>query len=116
MGVEITHRNFTRVSAINWWLTGPSLVFFAWPYLRLSESVGTSELAAMIGAGLFSVSFTLTIVHGHISMAVGELHRVEFHRWTRRRRMPWRLAYHPALFRYRTRLALLALSALALLG
>lgn len=116
MGREITPRNFMRVSAINWWLTGPALVFFAWPYVRLSDALGTSDLASLIGAGLFSISFTLTVVHGHISMAVGELHRGEFHRWTRTRRMPWRLAYHPALFRYRTRLALLALSALALLG
>jgi hypothetical protein len=116
MGREITHQNFRRVAAINWLLTGPALVFFAWPYVRLSEAVGASDFATLLGAGLFSISFTLTIVHGHISLAVGDLHRVEFHRWTRKRSYPWRLAYHPALFRYRTRLALLVLSIAALLG
>lgn len=114
MGHEINPLNFRRVAAINWLLTGPALVFFAWPYLRLCEALGTSELAGYIGAGFFSISFTLTVVHGHISMAVGDLHRHEFHQWTRRRTHPWKLAYHPALFRYRTRLGLLALSVIAL--
>jgi len=116
MGREINPVNFRRVSAINWLLTGPSLVFFGWPYLRLSDSLGTSDVAALVGTGLFSISFTLTVVHGHISLAVGDLHRIEFHQWTRKRRHPWKLAYHPVLFRYRTRLALLALSMLALLA
>lgn len=116
MGREITPRNFRRVAAINWLLTGPSLVFFAWPYLRLADAMGSSDFASLLGAGFFSISFTLTVVHGHIAMAVGDLHRVEFHRWTRRRNGPWRMAYHPALFRYRTRLGLLGLSAIALLG
>lgn len=116
MGHEINPRNFRRVSVINWLLTGPSLLFFGWPYLRLSEVLGANDVAAWVGAGLFSISFTLTVVHGHISLAVGDLHRIEFHQWTRKRRHPWRLAYHPVLFQYRTRLALLALSVLALLA
>lgn len=116
MGREINPRNFQRVSRINWWLTGPCLIVFGWPYLRLSEILGTSELIAWIGTGLFSISFTLTVVHGHISLAIGDLHRIEFHQWTRRKPHPWALVYHPVLFRYHTRLALLALSAIALLA
>lgn len=116
MSGEIRDVNFERISRINWLLTGPLLVFFAWPYTRLAELVGTTDYFTILGSGLFSIAFTLTIVHGHISMSVGELHRVEFYKWTRRRRYPWKWFYHPTLFRYGTRLALLLGSMVCLLG
>ncbi len=116
MSGEIRDVNFQRISRINWLLTGPLLLFFSWPYLRLAELIGTSAVFALIGCGLFSIAFTLTIVHGHISISVGELHRVEFYRWTRRRHYPWKWFYHPTLFQYSTRLTLLLASIVCLLG
>lgn len=116
MAGEIKDVNFQRISRINWLLTGPLLLFFAWPFGWLTELVGTSDVFSIVGGGLFSIAFTLTIIHGHISISVGELHRIEFYRWTRKRRYPWKWFYHPSLFQYSTRLTLLLVSILCLLG
>ncbi len=102
MRSELAVANFRRILLVNWLLTGPLLLLFAWPYWVV---VGN-----LPGAALFALPFALTILHGHISLAVGDAHRNAFFRWHRNSGFPWNWAFHPALFRLRVRFILFTTS------
>jgi hypothetical protein len=111
---ELAKKNFERIYRINWVLCGPFLLMFGWPYYMVA-SLFSPTLLALTGALFFSIPFTLTILHGHISVAVGALHRDQFYDWQSRRNKFFRVSFHPVLFTTRFRLILLSIS-LMLMG
>lgn len=107
---ELTERNFLRIYRINWGISGPLLFLFAWPYVIAGGILGVADLLTFTGALFFAVPFTLTVIHGHIAMALGSLHREVFYAWQRKKGVVFRTLFHPVLFTTRLRLSLLALS------
>lgn len=107
MSDELNSRNFKRISLINWLISGPLLILFAWPYLIIAGSIGIHELIIVAGSLLFAIPFSLTIIHGHISVAVGPLHRDSYYYWQQNRKGLLKWAFHPELFRTRIRLGMI---------
>lgn len=112
---ELSEQNYRRISRINW-LLAPCLIFlFAWPYYILASLLlETGPILSIAGSLLFAAPFTMTILHGHVTIALGALHRDHYYQWLARHRFTHGLFFHPVMFRTRFRFALLICS-LALL-
>ena len=78
---ELSPSNYIRISVINWVLSVPLIVMFAWPYYYAAKLTGMLEAFRYIGAFLFAVPFMLTIIHGHVTMALGSVHRQHYYQW-----------------------------------
>ena len=107
---ELNPKNFRRISIINWLLTTPFLVLFSWPYLYLADLVGIERFVTYIGCICFSVPFMITILHGHVTMALGEAHRHHYYDWLTKKPLTYGLLFHPVMMRTRFRLVLLVVS------
>ncbi len=78
---ELTEKNYKRINVINWMLTVPMMILFAWPYYTAAKILNVAEFFAYPGAFIFSTAFMLTILHGHVTMALGAAHRVHYYHW-----------------------------------
>lgn len=78
---EFSTKNFKRIYFINLILGGPLLVLFAWPYYYAAKLVGMLETFRYIGAFIFALPFMMTILHGHVTMALGSAHRNRYYQW-----------------------------------
>ncbi len=107
---ELSEQNFRRISWINILLTPLLFILFAWPYLVVGINFNIAEELLYIGTFCFSFSFTLTILHGHVTMALGALHRSHYHDWLDRHHWSYGLLMRPIFFSTRFRLILLILS------
>jgi TRAP-type mannitol/chloroaromatic compound transport system permease small subunit len=110
MGDELNKANYKRIYKINWLICGPLLLLFAWPYLLLAEMIQVPDLLGLTGSIFFSIPFTLTVLHGHISVAVGSLHRTRYYNWQTNLPGIFKYPFHPVLFRTRIRLAIIGVS------
>lgn len=112
---ELNDDNFSRIYKINWLICGPLLVMFAWPYYLLSIYFSPA-LYSLAGSFFFSLTFTLTVIHGHIAIALGTFHIDTYYDWHKRTmRLPW-INFHPLVFTTRFRLLCLAISIVMLIG
>jgi hypothetical protein len=107
---ELTQRNFFRINLINWSLTIPMLILFSWPYYLVCQWLRLNELLSYFGALLFAFPFMITILHGHVTMALGALHRNHYYQWLSRFPLTYGIMFHPVMFRTRFRLSLILLS------
>lgn len=112
MNQELNPRNFRRICIINWLLSLPFFMLFSWPYLYLADFAGIEKLVAYPGCIFFSVPFMITILHGHVTMSLGEAHRYHYYSWLNNHPLTYGLLFHPVIMRTRFRLILLALSLL----
>jgi hypothetical protein len=78
---ELSDKNFRRISIINWLLSVPMLVLFAWPYYYICQLLLVQETIQMVGSLLFAMPFMMTILHGHVTMALGSVHRQNYYQW-----------------------------------
>lgn len=113
---ELTPENFKRISLINWVLTIPLLILFAWPYTYLGSVAGMEPWILYPGAVLFAAPFTLTILHGHTTLALGSVHRHHYYEWLKDHPLTFGLLFHPVLFTTRLRLILLVASLILFLS
>lgn len=111
---ELNQSNYKRISFINWLLCVPLLSLFAFPYIRIAAFLDLNELLAYGGSLLFSGSFMFTILHGHVTMALGSLHRDHYYRWLEEHPLTYGLLFHPMFNRTRFRLILLVCSGIVL--
>lgn len=109
---ELNPKNYKRISIINWLLLAPLLVLFSWPYIYLTRFVGIQKFMAYPGAVFFALPFMITILHGHVTMALGEAHRHHYYRWLNKKPLSYGLLFHPFMMRTRFRLVLLAIALL----
>lgn len=107
---ELSHRNFFRINLINWSLTLPMLIMFAWPYYLVCRWLGLDEFISYFGALLFAFPFMITILHGHVTMALGAMHRHHYYDWLARSPLTYGFMFHPVMFRTRFRLTLIMIS------
>ncbi|MEX0856635.1 MAG: hypothetical protein WD016_00705 [Balneolaceae bacterium] len=106
---ELNESNYKRISIINWLLTVPLLVLFAWPYYYTAKLLGMDLLLRYIGAFIFAIPFMLTILHGHVTMALGSVHRHHYYIWMEEKNLTYGLFFHPMFVRTRFRLIMMSL-------
>lgn len=111
---ELSERNYKRISIVNWLLCVPFVILFAWPYLIICRFLHIELIVAYTGALLFSAPFTITILHGHVTMALGSLHRHHYYDWLVHKPLTYGLLFHPIFMRTRFRLVLIVLSVILL--
>lgn len=112
---ELNKSNYRRIALINWGLTVPLMVLFAWPYFYGGRLLGLNEMFCYIGAFIFALPFMLTILHGHVTMALGSVHRHHYYDWMNDEKpLTYGLLFHPVFVSTRFRLIMLVVS-LALL-
>lgn len=86
------------------------IVLFAWPYYYAAKLTGMQEAFRYIGAFLFSIPFMITIIHGHVTMALGSLHRNHYYQWLHEHPFTYGLFYNELLISTRFRLIVLIIS------
>ena len=112
---ELNESNYRRISIINWGLSVPMMVLFAWPYFYVARLLGINELYGYFGAFIFAIPFMMTILHGHVTMALGSVHRHVYYEWmTEEKPLTYGLFFHPMFVKTRFRLILLIISLLLL--
>lgn len=107
---ELSEYNFKRISLINWTLTLPLMLLFGWPFLFLCSYLNIDRIFVFPGAFLFCLPFLFTILHGHVTMALGAAHRHHFYDWLVDRPYTYGLLFHYLFTKTRFRLALLGVS------
>lgn len=111
---ELSHTNFIRISLINWILSVPMIVLFAWPYYYAAKLLGMTEIFRYLGAFIFSIPFMITIIHGHVTMALGSPHRDHYYEWLIEHPYTFGLFFNRVIVKTRFRLILLIVSLLFL--
>lgn len=112
MNQELNPRNFKRISVINWLLSFPFFILFSWPYWYMANFAGIANIITYTGCIFFSVPFMITILHGHVTMSLGEAHRHHYYNWLDEHQLTYGLLFHPVMMRTRFRLILLVVSIL----
>ena len=112
---ELNESNYKRIALINWALTVPMMVLFAWPYFFGAGLLGIDQVLKYIGAFIFAMPFMLTILHGHVTMALGSVHRHHYYDWmTEEKPLTFGIFFHPMFVKTRFRLILLIVSLILL--
>jgi len=112
---ELTASNYRRISIINWSLSLPLLFLFSWPYYYLCDILTLNFYVSLLGSFLFAVPFAATIVHGHITLALGLAHRMHYYNWVAKRPYRYGYIFHPDFAKTRYRLLLFFISLTLLL-
>ena len=107
---ELSESNYRRICFINWALSVPLLLIFSWPYFFLCQLLEIQRIIAFSGAILFALPFMLTILHGHVTMALGALHRQHYYEWLQGYPYTFGVLFHPVIISTRFRLTLFILS------
>lgn len=107
---ELNLKNFKRIHLINWLLCLPLLLLFTWPYIYMARFTGIEDFLTYPGAAFFAVPFMITILHGHVTMALGSAHRHHYYEWLTENPLTYGLLFYPVMIRTRFRLILLAVS------
>lgn len=112
---ELTEKNYRRISYINWALSIPLLFIFSWPYFFLSSFLDIHRSISYPGALFFGLPFMLTILHGHVTMALGAAHRNLYYSWLDQKPLTFGLVFHPVITSTRFRLFLFFISLILLI-
>lgn len=107
---ELNLKNFKRIHLINWLLCLPLLLLFTWPYIYMARFTGIEDFLTYPGAAFFAVPFMITILHGHVTMALGSAHRHHYYEWLTENPLTYGLLFYPVMIRTRFRLILLVIS------
>lgn len=115
-GSELSEKNYLRICFINWALSVPILLIFAWPYFFICEFYRIPRIVSFAGSIIFALPFMLTLLHGHVTMAVGAAHREHYYNWLQKHPLTYGLLFHPIIIKTRFRLALFMISVFFLLA
>ncbi len=106
---ELSESNFRRISWINILLTPPLLLVFAWPFYFILNQLPLPATLVYVATFCFAFPFTLTILHGHVTIAIGAPHRLHYYQWLLKHSFSYGLLIRPLFFSTRFRLILLVL-------
>lgn len=107
---ELSESNYRRIAYINWALSVPLLLIFAWPFYFLCEIFGIQKAISFPGSIIFGLPFMLTILHGHVTMALGAAHRRHYYSWLKGYPLTFGLLFHSIIVSTRFRLFLFFIS------
>ena len=111
---EFSERNYKRICFINWALSVPLLLIFSWPYFLLCQLLDVTRVVAFVGSITFALPFMFTILHGHVTMALGAVHRHHYYDWLQGYPFTFGVLFHPIIISTRFRLVLFFISLLLL--
>lgn len=111
---ELNEKNYIRICLINWLLTVPLMILFAWPYYFACSILNTEAFLSIPSSLIFATPFMLTILHGHVTMALGSVHRHHYYSWLESKPLSFGLFFHEVFVSTRFRLILLILSLIIL--
>lgn len=111
---ELSEKNYKRISFINWALSVPLLLIFAWPFFFLCDMLNISKTYSFPGSIFFGLPFMLTILHGHVTMALGAAHRKHYYSWLNDNPLTFGLLFHSVIISTRFRLFLFFVSMIIL--
>ncbi|NBB76705.1 MAG: hypothetical protein GVY02_04940 [Bacteroidetes bacterium] len=109
---ELRESNYRRIALINWALSVPLLLIFSWPFFFLGEVFEIHAAIKFSGAIFFGLPFMLTILHGHVTMALGAAHRHHYYHWLAGHPLTFGLLFHQIIISTRFRLILFFVSLL----
>lgn len=112
---ELSESNYRRIAFINWALSVPLLLIYAWPFYFICEIFGVHKAISFPGSIIFALPFMLTILHGHVTMALGASHRRHYYSWLAEFPLTYGLLFHSVIISTRFRLFLFLLSMILLL-
>ncbi|WP_242979063.1 hypothetical protein [Rhodohalobacter mucosus] len=107
---ELSERNYKRICFINWMMSVPLLLIFSWPYYFFCHELGINRVAMFAGSITFALPFMFTILHGHVTMALGAVHRHHYYSWLQGFPFTYGLLFHPIIISTRFRLILFSSS------
>ncbi|MEX0770735.1 MAG: hypothetical protein WD035_08380 [Balneolaceae bacterium] len=107
---ELNEKNYRRIALINWTIAMPLLLVFSWPYFFVCQVFGIDRIVGYPGAILFGLPFMITLMHGHVTMALGALHRHHYYNWLKNFPLTYGLLFHEILISTRFRLILFVIS------
>lgn len=113
---ELNEKNYKRIAFINWALSVPLLLIFAWPYFFVCQLFGVAKPVSFPGSILFGLPFMLTILHGHVTMALGAVHRHHYYSWLGKYPLTYGVLFHSIVTSTRFRLLLFAISMVLFAG
>lgn len=113
---ELSESNYRRIAYINWMLSVPILLISSWPYYVLCELFQISRAISLPGSILFALPFMLTILHGHVTMALGATHRHHYYNWLYEHPLTFGLLFHHVITSTRFRLFLFLASMILLIA
>jgi len=112
---ELNPKNYRRIFWINCLLALPLIALFAWPYIAFSHLLTIPPIIFYPGALFFSLPFALTILHGHVTLALGSVHRPHYYSWLGEHPLTYGLLFHPVLISTRFRLVVFTISIIVFL-
>jgi hypothetical protein len=107
---ELHHKNYIRICVINWLLTPVLMFFFSWPYFKMGQMLHLDSSLALLGSIVFGFSFMLTILHGHVSVAIGNLHRGLYYEWLESHPYSYGIMFHKGMTTTRFRISLILIA------
>lgn len=107
---ELNEKNYRRIALINWTIAMPLLLVLSWPYFFTCQVFGIDRIVGYPGAILFGLPFMITLMHGHVTMALGALHRHHYYNWLKNFPLTYGLLFHEILISTRFRLILFVIS------
>jgi len=109
---ELQHSNYRRICALNWLLVGPVLLLFGIPYYIIAQQLVSNPYLWLPGSLLFAMPFMLTVLHGHVTIALGRAHRDHYYEWLSSKPFTAGLGYHPLLLATRFRFGMVMMALL----
>ena len=73
-------------------------------------------ILTVIGSILFAAPFMITILHGHVTMALGQPHRHHYYKWLSKHPLTYGLLFHEIMPRTRFRIILFLVSLVLLVA
>ncbi len=107
---ELSEKNFKRISFLNWAMSLPLIILFAWPYLYICGFLSVKETVAYLGSIIFSIPFMTTILHGNVTTALGSAHRHHYYNWLCEKPVTFGLFFSPLFMKTRFRLVMVLIS------
>lgn len=101
---ELNPKNFVRINRINWVLSPILIFFFGWPFYQVCSILEIAKGYSVLASLFFSFGFMATILHGHVTTAVGSLHRNLYYQWLESHPLTYGLFFHKSLISTRVRI------------
>lgn len=106
---ELSNRNFRRVGIINLMMSIPLFGLFGWISFSLCYAFQNDWKIALVAATLCAFPMMLTMLHGHVTMAIGVSHRDKYYHWLNQKSNRWGWFFHPIFISTKFRFSGLAI-------
>lgn len=93
----------------------PLFGLFSWISFSLSYALIIRWELSLVTASFCAFPLMLTMLHGHVTMAIGVSHRDKYYEWLNKKNNPWGWFFHPLFISTKFRFAGLAVYSVIIL-